>query len=75
MMNTFDAAKEVAQLKAHKKVIRKRVYRRSRLDKFHGELVALRNNGASATDLQRWLKQKNIHVTLTTVTRWLSKRG
>lgn len=74
-MPAFDAAKEVAQLKAHKKVIRKRVYRRSRLDQFHDELMALRNNGASATDLQRWLKQKNINVTLTTVTRWLSKRG
>lgn len=74
-MAAFDAATEVAQLKAHKKVIRKRVYRRSRLDKFHGELIALRDHGASATDLQRWLKQKHINVSLTTVTRWLAKRG
>jgi len=74
-MQDFDAVKEVARLKARKKVTRKRVYRRSRLDKYHGELMALKINGATPTDLQTWLRLKNINVHLTTVTRWLDNRG
>ncbi len=69
----FDAVAEVEALKAHKQRIRKRVYRRSQLDRYRGELLALRKEGASATDLQRWLRQQRIRVTLTTVTRWLEK--
>ncbi len=72
-MNNFDAVNEVAQLKSHKRRIRKRVYRRSKLDTYRGELIALHREGASATDLQRWLQQQRIRVTLTTVTRWLAK--
>jgi len=72
-MDNFDAVAELSQLKAHKRQIRKRVYRRSTLDQYRGELIALRLEGASATDLQRWLRQHRIVVTLTTVTRWLNK--
>jgi len=72
-MDNLKAIDKVDQLKAHNRRIRKRVYRRSKLDKFRGELITLRREGASATDLQRWLKQQRIRVTLTTVTRWLEK--
>jgi len=74
-MDNFNTNVKVDQLKAHKRRIRKRVYRRSKLDKFKGELITLRREGASATDLQRWLRQQRIQVTLTTVTRWLEKHG
>lgn len=74
-MPSFNAASELAELKHLKKTVRKRVYRTSRLDKFHGELISLRREGASATDLQRWLRQQRIRVSLTTVTRWLAKHG
>lgn len=74
-MSSIDATREITQLKALKKTIRKRVYRTSRLDKFHGELISLRRAGASAADLQRWLRKQRTNVHLTTVTRWLAKHG
>jgi len=72
-MDNLNAIDKVDQLKAHKRRIRKRVYRRSQLDKFRGELITLRREGATATELQRWLQQQRIRVALTTVTRWLEK--
>ena len=74
-MDEFDASVELERLRSHKKKIRKRVYRRSRLDQYRGELMALRDKGATATDLQRWLRAQRIKVCLTTVTRWLDKHG
>lgn len=74
-MQDFDAVAEVAKLRARKKITRKKVHRRSQLDEFHGELIALKINGATPTDLRTWLRQKNIKVHLTTVIRWLDNRG
>ena len=50
-------------------------YRRnqSRLDRYRVEILALKHHGASAAEIQRWLRQKRICVVLTTVTRWLEK--
>lgn len=71
----FDATAEVERLKDRKKLTRKRVYRRSRLEKYRGELMALRGAGASATELKLWLAEKRINVHLSTVTRWLDSVG
>ena len=71
----FDAVAEVERLKNQKAVTRKRVYRRSRLEKYRGELVAMKRAGASATELKLWLEEKRVKVHLTTVTRWLDKVG
>lgn len=71
----FDAEAEVEKLKDRKRLTRKRVYRRSRLEKYRGELLAMRRAGASATELQLWLNEKRIKVHLSTVTRWLDSVG
>ncbi|EID5629741.1 hypothetical protein ABV825_005128, partial [Escherichia coli] len=53
----------------------KKTYRKSRLDRYTGELLQLYRAGASAAELQRWLREKRIRVVLSTVTRWLAKNG
>jgi len=68
----FDPKKEMQQLNEQSANIRKRSYkqRKSRLDKYKGELITLLEMGAKCTQLQRWLRKKRIKVSLSTVTRW-----
>ena len=74
-MIDFDPEAEVAQLKAQTQAIRQRRYRRSRLDRYTGELLQLHTSGATAAELQRWLRARRIKVTHSTVARWLQKHG
>ncbi|HGK7549022.1 TPA: hypothetical protein ACJ562_004813 [Klebsiella pneumoniae] len=71
----FDAEMAVRQLQEETRLRRKKPYRRnqSRLDRYRVEILALKHHGASAAEIQRWLRQKRICVVLTTVTRWLEK--
>ncbi|HIF6447749.1 TPA: hypothetical protein ACX33Y_003870 [Klebsiella pneumoniae] len=73
----FDAKTTVMRLRQETRLRRKRPYRRnqSRLDRFRVEILALKHHGASAAEIQRWLRQKRICVVLTTVTRWLEKNN
>lgn len=75
-MDELDAAAELANIRDHKKVIRKRVYRKSKLDKYEDKLLALHRQGATIADLQLWLEdKKNINVAWSTVQYWLAKNG
>ncbi|TYO92318.1 hypothetical protein [Xenorhabdus doucetiae] len=74
-MPQFNAGKELAALREQTRIIRKRRYRKSRLDRHAGELLQLYREGASAAELQRWLRAKRIRVVLSTVTRWLARNG
>lgn len=69
----FDVHQEAEALKQQTRVIRKRSYtrRKSRLDQYKGELLALRSEGCSIAELQRWLRKKRIKVVHSTVARWL----
>ncbi|MCP5915771.1 hypothetical protein NL317_27525, partial [Klebsiella pneumoniae] len=71
----FDTAAELAALQAQTRRIRQVRYRPSRLDRYTGELLSLYQAGASAAELQRWLRARRIKVVLSTVTRWLEKNG
>ncbi|MCP6001090.1 hypothetical protein NL386_25935 [Klebsiella pneumoniae] len=71
----FDTAAELAALQAQTRRIRQVRYRPSRLDRYTGELLSLHQAGASAAELQRWLRARRIKVVLSTVTRWLEKNG
>ena len=75
MDSTFNAKQEVQQLQEHTKTIRKRNYwrRKSKLDKYAGELVSMSKQGASHSELQRWLKSKHITVDRSTVYRFIKK--
>ncbi len=70
----FDTAAELAALQAQTRRIRQVRYRPSRLDRYTGELLSLYQAGASAAELQRWLRARRIKVVLSTVTRWLEKK-
>lgn len=74
-MSPFDACRELTTLREQTRTIRKTRYRKSRLDRHSGELLQLHREGASAAELQRWLREKRIRVVLSTVTRWLAKNG
>ncbi|HAS6415534.1 hypothetical protein [Vibrio vulnificus] len=73
----FDAHQEAEALKQQTRIIRKRSYtrRKSRLDQYKGELLALRREGCSVAELQRWLRKKRIKVVHSTVARWLEQQN
>ncbi|KLV03286.1 hypothetical protein ABT56_20165 [Photobacterium aquae] len=73
----FDAHQEAEALKQQTRVIRKRSYtrRKSRLDQYKGELLALRREDCSIAELQRWLRKKRIKVVHSTVARWLEQQN
>ena len=72
---TFDPHTELATLRQQTALIRKQRYARSRLDRHRAELLALHNAGASAAELQRWLRTHRISVVHSTVVRWLTKQA
>ena len=71
----FNAEKELAELQQQTQLIRKKVFRRSRLDRYKGQLLTLRHAGASKAELQRWLRKKRVTVSFSTVSRWIDKNG
>ena len=76
-MSDFDAAAEVAALKQETQLRHKRRYtkRPSQLDPYRLKLIALRDAGASFTELQHWLKKRKLRVSLSTVTRYMNRYG
>ena len=72
-MSGFDTEKTLNELKKQTKIIRKKRFARSRLDKHCGELLSLYKAGASIAELQRWLRTNRIRVEHSTVSRWLDK--
>jgi dTDP-4-amino-4,6-dideoxygalactose transaminase len=75
-MTKFDPDAEVARLKERTQR-RRRIgrYYKSRLDKYRSEILAIRNHGASHTEIQMWLRERRIKVARSTVSRWLTKNG
>lgn len=71
----FDPREEVERLRAITRTRRKTTYRRSRLDRFTGELLQLRQAGASIAELQRWLRERRVVVVHATVARWLIRQS
>ena len=71
--NAFDAAAEAALLRAQTRSRRRPRYRRSRLDRYKGELLALHDEGCTTAELQRWLLARRVRVQHATVARWLRR--
>ena len=71
----FDAAAEAARLRADTRDRRRVRYGGSRLDRFARELLALRDQGATTAEIQRWLRERRVRVHHSTVARWLRRRG
>ncbi|MEE2001410.1 hypothetical protein QWY20_08085 [Alkalimonas sp. MEB108] len=74
-MTKFDVETELAKLKKETRDRHQMRFKNSKLNLYRGELVDLRNHGASIAELQRWLKSKKISVAWTTVKRWLDNHG
>ncbi len=74
LMDEFDALAEFKRQRERTKLIRKTSYRKSKLDDFSGELVELRNLGASLSELKQTLKERNINADTSTISRWLKNR-
>jgi hypothetical protein len=71
---TFDAQVEVERIRARRAEARRRLYRRSRLDRYRAELVAMRQAGASCADLVEWLRVKHrCRINRSSVDRYLKK--
>ncbi len=53
---TFDAQAEVDRIRARRTEARRKLFRKSRLDRYRAELLAMRQAGASCADLAEWLR-------------------
>ena len=72
--DTFDPVAEVAALKAEAKVCRRRKnYRQSKLRRFAGELLAMKEAGASVGDLVRWLNKKRVCIHRSSLYRFIAQ--
>ena len=71
---TFDAEAELNRIRSRRAEARRKLFRKSRLDKYRAELIAMRQAGASCADLAEWLRV--IHrckINRSTIDRYLKK--
>ena len=71
---TFDPVAEVENIRARRAEARRKLYRKSRLDKYRAELVAMKQAGASCADLVEWLRVNHrCKVNRSTIDRYLKR--
>ena len=71
---TFNAHAEVESIRARRTEARRKRYRKSRLDKYRAELVALKRAGASCADLAEWLRvNRRCKIHRSSIDRYLKK--
>lgn len=71
---TFDAQAEVKRIRSLRAEARRRLFRKSRLDRYRAELVAMRQAGASCTDLAVWLRVTHrCKINRSSIDRYLKK--
>lgn len=71
----FDAEKELAEIRSKRKMMKRKRFRSSALDKFKGEVLELHKADASLSDIRIFLKSKRVSVVNSTIQRWLKKYG
>lgn len=74
MTEVFVAKAVLQQLRADAAEKRKKL-KKSKLTKYAGQILDLRSNGATISEIQRWLVSRQMSAEHTTITRWLSKNG
>lgn len=71
---TFNAQTEVDRIRTRRTEARRKMYRKSRLDKHRSELVAMKQAGASCADLVEWLRiSRRLKVHRSSIDRYLKK--
>jgi len=74
MEKPIDPAAELAAIKAHRALTKKRTYHRSVLDPWRQQIVALRSVGASYTDIAHWLQyMQRRKVSASSICRYLAR--
>jgi len=71
---TFDPHAEIERIRTRRAEARRKLDRKSRLDKYRAELVAMKQAGASCADLAEWLRMSHrCKVNRSSVDRYLKK--
>ncbi len=71
---TFDAQAEVEWVRNRRAEARRRLYCKSRLDRYRAELVAMKQAGASCADLVEWLRVNHrLKIHRSSIDRYLKK--
>jgi hypothetical protein len=71
---TFNAERELRRIRMLRAQARRRLYRKSRLERYRAELVAMKRVGASCSDLVEWLRVNHrCKINRSTVDRYLKK--
>jgi len=71
---TFDPLFEVEQIRARRAEARRKLYRKSRLDKYRVELILMRQAGASCADLAEWLRvNRRCKINRSSIDRYLRR--
>ena len=70
-VENFDAVAELQRIKELRQIKR---YRKSKLDRFRTEILALEAAGASSSDIALWLREHKLKADASTVGRYLSKQ-
>lgn len=71
---TFNAQAEVERIRVRRTEARRKLYRKSRLDKYRAELVAMKQAGASCADLVEWLRiSHRLKTHRSSIDRYLKK--
>lgn len=74
MDETFDATKELQQIREIRTISKKEAYRKSSLLKYRAELVCLIKTGGSYGDLKAWLRiKKRMNKERSTIYRFLKQ--
>ncbi|NVN90160.1 MAG: hypothetical protein HXX11_06105 [Desulfuromonadales bacterium] len=61
-------------MRSHRAEARRKLYRKSRLDRYRSELVALKQAGASCADLVEWLRVNHrLKIHRSSIDRYLRK--
>ncbi len=69
----FDPFKELAVVKEHRSLQRRRQYRKSKLERYRSELVSLYRAGATGQDLATWLRLKHrLKIHRSSISRFLN---
>lgn len=71
---TFDAQAEVKRIRSLRAEARRKLFRKSRLDRYRAELVAMKQAGASCADLALWLRiTHRCKINRSSIDRYLKK--
>jgi hypothetical protein len=71
---TFDAEAEVDRIRSRRAEARRKLFRKSRLDRYQTELLAMKRAGASCADLAEWLRVSHrCRINRSSIDRYLKK--